>query len=161
LFRPGNSRPCFIFLRYEDDGAPLDLHWYFPDTPREDIKKTAFHNRFLSYWIQLCYDGNPDGERSLEVNGAIGGGFRGPVVALAYDAVQGLSVPAMDVDTTTLRPVMEYARLKKEYHGPVFVEQPQERYTEKEWSDLQGNAMLPREWLGPLHHDGYSTPASR
>jgi hypothetical protein len=62
--------------------------------------------------------------------------FRGPVVALAYDAEEGLSKPAVDVDTSVLGPVGEYARLREEYGGPVCVEQPQERWTGQEWEGV-------------------------
>lgn len=134
------SKPRFIWLSYRNDGAPLDMQTWFPNTPRGDIRTIGFHNRFLPYWIQLSYDSNPEGKRSLAANGGIGGAFRGNVVALAYDAEEGLSKPALDVDTTTLGPVLEYAKLRKEYEGPVFVEQPQKRYTEKEWMEVLGKA---------------------
>jgi hypothetical protein len=52
-------------------------------------------------------------------------------VALAYNAEEGLNKPALDVDLRTLRPVLECARLRAEYAGPFFVEQPQEMYTEE------------------------------
>jgi hypothetical protein len=32
--------------------------------------------------------------------------------------------------------VRDYANLRAEYDGPVFVEQPQERYTEEEWKAI-------------------------
>jgi hypothetical protein len=35
-----------------------------------------------------------------------------------------------------LGPILEYAKLRAEYAGPVFVEQPQERYTEDEWAKI-------------------------
>jgi hypothetical protein len=104
----------------------------FPNIPKGDIKTIAFHNRFLPYWIQLSYDGNTNGTRSLDNNAAIQNTFRGPVVALAYDAEEGLSRPALDADTRMLGAVLDYATLRAEYAGPVFVEQPQERYTEEE-----------------------------
>jgi hypothetical protein len=113
--------------------VPLDIPTCFPHTPKCDIKTIAFHNRYLSYWIQLSYDGNVDGIRTLNDNSAVQHAFRGPVVALAYDAEEGLSKPALDVDTGTLNPVLEYARLRAEYAGPVFVEQPQEEYEEQAW----------------------------
>lgn len=69
---------------------------------------------------------------------SIGYTFRGPVVALAYDADTGLGGPALDADTTTLGPVVQYAKLRTEYGGPVFVEQPQERYEEGEWKRFMG-----------------------
>jgi hypothetical protein len=105
----------------------------FPNTPKSDIKTIAFHNRCFSYWIQLSYDGNVNGNRLLNNNSSIQNAFRGPVVALAYNAEEGLSKPALDVDTGTLNPVLEYARLRAEYAGPVFVEQPQEDYEERAW----------------------------
>jgi hypothetical protein len=97
--------------------VPLDIPTCFPHTPKCDIKTIAFHNRYLSYWIQLSYDGNVDGIRTLNDNSAVQHAFRGPVVALAYDAEEGLSKPALDVDTGTLNPVLEYARLRAEYAG--------------------------------------------
>lgn len=52
-------------------------------------------------------------------------------MALGYNAEEGLNKPALDVDLRTLRPVLECARLRAEYAGPFFVEQPQEMYTEE------------------------------
>jgi hypothetical protein len=57
-------------------------------------------------------------------------------VAIAYDPEDGLSVPARNIDTTALGPVLEYGKLRDECKGPIFVEQPQERYTEKEAESL-------------------------
>ncbi|KAF2820744.1 hypothetical protein CC86DRAFT_428592 [Ophiobolus disseminans] len=141
LFRPDHTCPCFMFLKYHKDGKPVGLHDYFPDTPPGDVKTIAFHDRFLPYWIQLSYDSNPKSERELAVNEAIGEAFRGPVVAIAYDAEEGLSAPALDADTTTLRPVIEYARLRAEYDGPVFVEQPQVRCTKEEWVEIREKSL--------------------
>lgn len=56
---------------------------------------------------------------------------------MAYDAVEGLSAPPLDVDTKTLRAVLEYLWLRSPYGGPIFVEQPQERYTVDEWEEIQ------------------------
>jgi hypothetical protein len=133
FFPTDQSSSRFIWLHYGTDGVPLYIERCFSNTPKSDIKNIAFHNRYLSYWIQLSYDGNLNSDRTLNKNKALQNAFRGPVVALAYDAEEGLSKPALDVDTRALGPVMEYARLRAEYAGPVFVEQPQECYTEKEW----------------------------
>jgi hypothetical protein len=133
FFPPDQSRPRFIWLHYGTDGVPIDIAMCFPNTPKSDIKTIAFHNRYFSYWIQLSYDGNVDGNRTLNNNSAVQNAFRGPVVALAYDAEEGLGKPALDVDTGTLNPVLEYAKLRAEYVGPVFVEQPQEKYEEQAW----------------------------
>jgi hypothetical protein len=65
--------------------------------------------------------------------------WRGPLVVLAYSAEEGLERPALDVDTTVLEPLVEYLRLRVEYEGPVFVEQPQER-----WGDVGWKAVLER-----------------
>ncbi|KAL6705951.1 hypothetical protein ACN47E_006230 [Coniothyrium glycines] len=139
LYFPGNAnKPRFIYLAYDTDGTPLDMAKCFPDTPEQDIKTIAFHNRFLPYWIQLSYDSNPEGRRSRDSNMSIGNAFHGSVVALAYDAELGLGSPALDADTTTLRAVLEYAKLRAEYDGPVFVEQPQDRYTETAWREILG-----------------------
>lgn len=54
-------------------------------------------------------------------------------VGLAYDPEDGLSKPALDIDTRALGAVVSYARLRAEYEGPVFVEQPQERWGEDVW----------------------------
>jgi hypothetical protein len=62
-------------------------------------------------------------------------------MALAYDPEEGLSRPALDVDTTALGPVRDYAKLRAEYDGPVFVEQPQERYTEEAWAAIMKSPM--------------------
>jgi hypothetical protein len=122
---------CFIWLRYGTDGPPLDISKCFQNTPKEDVKTIAFHNPFLPYWIQTSYDSNSNGTRILNNNSVIHRAFRGPVVALAYDAKEGLNKPALDVDIRTLGPVLECARLRAEYAGSFFVEQPQEMYTEE------------------------------
>jgi hypothetical protein len=116
----------------------------FLNTAKEDIKTIAFHNRFLPYWIQLSYDSNSNSHRNLKNNPAMKNVFLGPVVALAYDAEEGLSKPALDVDTGTLGPALEYARLRAEYAGPVFVEQPQERYMEQEWMTFMKDSACGR-----------------
>lgn len=108
----------------------------FPNIAKDDIKTIAFHNRFLPYWIQLSYDSNKNGTRNPDNNAAIQFAFRGSVVALAYDAEEGLSKPALDVDTRVLGPVLAYAKLRAEYVGPVFVEQPQDWYTAEEWAKI-------------------------
>ncbi|KAH7079836.1 hypothetical protein BKA63DRAFT_590055 [Paraphoma chrysanthemicola] len=134
LFFPATfSRPRFIHLTYADDGKPLDINSYFPNTPAHEIKTIGFHNRYLPYWIQLSYDSNPASLRVISKNTAPGYAFRGPVVAVGYDPVEGLSAPAVNVDTRALGPVVEYARLRGEYAGVVVVEQPQVRWTEEEW----------------------------
>jgi hypothetical protein len=51
---------------------------------------------------------------------------------LAYSEEDGLSEPALDVDPSALGPVILYLKLRSEYEGPVFVEQPQKRYGEQE-----------------------------
>jgi hypothetical protein len=132
--------PYFIWLTYGDDGIPLNIARCFPDTPTEQIKTIAFHNRYLPYWIQISYDSNVDQARFFFKTSPILGEFRGPIVVLAYDAVEGLSKPALNVDTTTLGPVVEYAKLRAEYNGPMFVEQPQERYTEEQWKTIAASA---------------------
>ena len=42
----------------------------------------------------------------------------------------------MDVGVEVLGPLVEYLRLRREYNGPVFVEQPQVRYGEREWERI-------------------------
>jgi hypothetical protein len=133
LFEPG-GKTRFTWLKFGKDNTII------PTPARPDNKTIAFHNRYLPYWIQLVYDGNPEGKRYMEFNQAIGGGFRGTVIAVAYDAEEGLSAPPLDIDTTALGPILEYARLRKEYGGPVFVEQPQERYTEEQWGEIRGKS---------------------
>jgi hypothetical protein len=141
LFEPTQSRPKFVWLKYGTDGTPLDIATAFPITPKADIKTIAFHDRFLPYWIQLSYDSNPNHSRTMYNNPHMGHAFRGPVMALAYDPEEGLSRPALDVDTTALGPVRDYAKLRAEYDGPVFVEQPQERYTEEAWAAIMKSPM--------------------
>lgn len=116
------AQPRFIYLAYGKDGTPLDMQKCFPDTPKEDMKTIAFQHQYLTYWIQISYDSNPSGQRSFSNNSGIGYAFRGPIVALAYDLNLGLSQPALDANTTMLRPLLEYAKLRAEYNGPVFVE---------------------------------------
>lgn len=66
-------------------------------------------------------------------------GVRGDVMVLAYDADVGLSGPALDVGPGVLGPVREYFALRRNYRGPVFVEQPQEMYEEEVWKRFMGN----------------------
>ncbi|KAF1356064.1 hypothetical protein EJ07DRAFT_130339 [Lizonia empirigonia] len=141
LYLPGtSSKPHFIWLQYGADGFPLDRSKCFPTTPTEEIKTIAFHNRFLPHWTQISYDSNTS-RRLLNENDSVkrllGGSsgaakWRGPLVVLAYSVDEGLAKPALDVDTSVLGPLVEYLRLRGEYEGPVFVEQPQERWGEVE-----------------------------
>jgi hypothetical protein len=140
-FEPTQPRPKFVWLKYGIDGTPLDIAAAFSITPKADIKTIAFHDRFLPYWIQLSYDSNPNRSRTMYDNPHMGHAFRGPVMAIAYDAEEGLSQPALNVDTATLGPVRDYAKLRAEYDGPIFVEQPQERYAEEEWKAIMEGAM--------------------
>ncbi|KAH7086133.1 hypothetical protein FB567DRAFT_527274 [Paraphoma chrysanthemicola] len=135
FFSDSSSRPRFIHLTYATDGKPLDINNSFPATPAHEIKTIGFHNRYLPYWIQLSYDSNAT-SRVLPKNSALGYAFRGPVVAVGYDPVEGLSAPAVDVDTRALGPVVGYARLRERYRGVIFVEQPQGRWTVEEWGRI-------------------------
>lgn len=148
-----------MWLQYSDDGMPKDKMKAFPGVDAREVNTIGFHNQYLSYWLQVSYDGNVsrralvenlcvqrllgEADESNASTGAAGPGhsassaavastWRGPLVVIAYDAEEGLSKPALDVDTGALRPLMEYLRLRKEYVGPVFVEQPQERWSEGE-----------------------------
>ncbi|KAF1832595.1 hypothetical protein BDW02DRAFT_502684 [Decorospora gaudefroyi] len=139
-FHPLASKPTFTDIPFGPDGTVYGLSEHlFPGVPDADIKRLSFHDRFLPYFIQLAYDTNPDKKRELEENRSLGRPFRGPVVALAYDAETGLSAPALDVDTTIMRPLMQYVELRREYDGPIFVEQPQKRYTKGEWKAIMGD----------------------
>lgn len=127
------SKRQFVYLSYGVDGRPIDIAKCFPDSPSEDIQTIAFHNRYLPYWIQLTYVSNLKGRRTLAPSI---GGFRGAVVAIAYDPEEGLSAPALNIDTKALGPVLEYATLRKDYNGPIVVEQPQRRWTDEEWKEV-------------------------
>jgi hypothetical protein len=140
FFSPDKTRASFVWLEYGTDGTPFNVSSCFANIPKKDIKTIAFHNRFLPYWIQLSYDSNLDASRAMGNNPLMQHAFRGPVVAIAYDPEGGLSQPALDVDTATLAPVRDYAKLRVEYGGPIFVEQPQERYTEEEWTSIVSSA---------------------
>ncbi|KAF9692203.1 hypothetical protein EKO04_009956 [Ascochyta lentis] len=147
LYMPDkSSRPFFIWLQYGSNGYPIDRQNFFPGTPDADLKTIAFHNRFLPYWIQISYDSNPSG-RSLNKNecakrlteDAPGAAkWSGPLVVLAYSAEEGLEKPALDVDTSVLGPLRDYLRLRCEYDGPVFVEQPQERWEQADLMRILG-----------------------
>jgi hypothetical protein len=138
---PDKTRAHFVWLKYGTDGAPINITSCFANRQKKDLRTIAFHNRFLPYWIQLSYDSNPEANRALSSNLLVQHAFRGPVVAIAYDPEGGLSQPALDVDTATLAPVRDYAKLRAEYEGPIFVEQPQERYTEEEWTSIVNSAL--------------------
>lgn len=151
-----------MWLQYGDDGRSLDRAKCFPGTLAGEVKTIAFHNRFLPYWIQISCDGNPRARplasnkcvdrllttAALPANaseipheagspGDVGSEtWRGPLLVVAYSAEGGLSEPALDVDAGVLGPVVEYLRLRREYDGPVFVEQPQERYSQEKWKLL-------------------------
>jgi hypothetical protein len=62
--------------------------------------------------------------------------WRGPLLVIAYSDEEGLSKPALDVGVEVLGPLCEYLRLRREYAGPVFVEQPQVRYGGEEWGKI-------------------------
>ncbi|KAI8933840.1 hypothetical protein NX059_009541 [Plenodomus lindquistii] len=138
LFFPAeSSKPVFVYLKYDEDGTPLDITDYLGGIPGADRKTVAFHNRHLATFTQISYDGNQSSLRTLEENMCIGGGaFRGPVVVTSHDPDEGLSAPAIDVDTRILGAVRNYASLRGEYRGPIFVEQPQERYREEQWKGV-------------------------
>lgn len=155
-----SAKPKFTWIKFGDDGRPLDMAKCFPKTRPGDIKTIAFHDRFLPYWIQISYVSMDVSGYSLAPNAcvgqllstssaALGSGtqgvetrkhtvWRGPLVVLAYSAEDGLSKPALDVDPGALGPVVQYLKLRSEYDGPVFVEQPQKRYSEAEWKELLG-----------------------
>jgi hypothetical protein len=129
--------PFFVWLTYGDDGIPLNIvDRCFPQTPPGEIHTIAFHNRYLPYWIQISYESRLGYAGCPLRDSSMLPGFGGNVVVLAYDAVEGLNKPALNVDTTALGPVVEYAKLRAEYSGPIFVEQPQERYTEEQWKAI-------------------------
>lgn len=149
---PSRPKPAFAWLRYGTDGAPLDMDRFFPGAPAGARRTIAFHDRFVPFWIQISYDGNAGG-RALGLNACVAqllglaaggeetdriGAWRGPLVVLAYSAEEGLGAPALDVGPAVLGPVVRYLGLRREYAGPVFVEQPQERYGEEEWERLSG-----------------------
>ncbi|KAH6643047.1 hypothetical protein C7974DRAFT_302274 [Boeremia exigua] len=136
LYLPDDKdKPRFVWLKYGNDGRPFDKAKCFPTTPADDIKTIGFHNRYLSYWIQISYDSNPSG-RDLKRNMSIKSVWFGPLVVIVYSAEEGLSKPALDIQVGALRPVVEYLRLRSEYRGLIFVEQPQEQYGEEEWKKL-------------------------
>ncbi|KZM20284.1 uncharacterized protein EKO05_0003692 [Ascochyta rabiei] len=131
-----SSKLSFTWLQYGNNGYPLDRQKLFPDTPIAELKTIAFYSRFLPYWIQISYDSNPHG-RSLNKNECAerllnttsgASKWSGPLVVLVYSAEEGLEKPALDVDTSVLGPLVNYLRLRSEYEGPVFVEQPQEQW---------------------------------
>lgn len=151
-------KPRFAWIKFGDDGKPLDMAKCFPQTITGQVKTIAFHNRYIPYWLQISYDSNISGS-ALGENACVlhllslsalsschetlarkEAAWRGPLVVLAYGAEDGLSKPALDFDTSGLGPVLEYLKLRMEYGGPVFVEQPQERYSEEEWKKLLGEA---------------------
>lgn len=155
-----SAKPKFAWIKFGDDGRPLDMAKCFPKTRPGDIKTIAFHDRFLPYWIQISYGSMDVSGYSLAPNACVGqllstssaalGSdtqgvetrkhtvWRGPLVVLAYSAEDGLSKPALDVDPGALGPVVQYLKLRSEYDGPVYVEQPQKRYSEAEWKELLG-----------------------
>jgi hypothetical protein len=94
----------------------------FDGVAEQELKKLSFHDQHVPYFIQLTYDTNPLRKRELKDNMSLGLPFRGPVVALTYGPETALSAPALDVDTTILRPLMEFVKLLWEYDDPVFIE---------------------------------------
>ncbi|KAI4617735.1 hypothetical protein J4E83_006067 [Alternaria metachromatica] len=141
LHFPANSaKPIFSVLAFDEEGTVSGLDYHFPGVPAQEIKKLSFHNRYFPYFIQINYDMNVKGERALFENKSLGLPFRGPVVVLAYDLDIALSGPALNADASIMRPLMEYVELLREYDGPKFVEQPQQRYTEAELDIIMGSA---------------------
>lgn len=144
------EKPRFIWLKYSDDGRPLDKAKCFTAVSGDlrDVGTIAFHDRHVPYWIQISYDRNMHGrelkdnrcvKKLLSIVGESATGrleWRGPLVAIGYDAEEGLSRPALDVGPDVLGPLVRYLRLKREWEGSVFVEQPQERYELWEWEKM-------------------------
>ncbi|KAF2627519.1 hypothetical protein BU25DRAFT_340998 [Macroventuria anomochaeta] len=124
-----SSKPRFIWLQYSDDGLPREVMKCFLGTHAATVKTIAFHNRYLPYWIRISYDSNPNGH-TLTENKTKASIWRGPLVVVTYSAKDGLSKPALDIDTSVLGPVVGYLRFRNEYKRPVFVKQPQEWWAE-------------------------------
>ncbi|CAE7219962.1 zf-MYND domain containing protein [Pyrenophora teres f. teres] len=147
FFQPSAPKPAFYYLAFPTKNATPtptpDLSPFFPTIPLTETKKLSFHNRYLPFFVQLTYDANPTGTRVLAENKALGAPFRGPVVVMVFDAEEGVGGFPLDVDTTVFRALAEYVGLWREYQGPVFVEQPQERYGEEEL-----RRMLGESWRG-------------
>ncbi|KAI4953630.1 hypothetical protein J4E91_002478 [Alternaria rosae] len=123
LHFPFNStKPVFSVLAFDEEDTVSGLEHHFPDVPAQEIKKLSFHNRYFPYFIQINYNMNARGEHALTENKSLGLPFRGPIVVLAYDLEIALSGPALNADTTIMRPLMEYIQLLREYDGPKFVE---------------------------------------
>ncbi|KAG9188594.1 hypothetical protein G6011_07299 [Alternaria panax] len=135
-------KPLFSILAFDEEGTVGDLEHYFPGVPAQEIKKLSFHDRYLPYFVQINYDTNPHGERALTENKSFGRPFRGPIVVLAYDLETALSGPALNADTTMMGPLMDYVKLCREYDGPKFIEQPQQKYTKSELEDIMGKAAI-------------------
>ncbi|KAL1795061.1 hypothetical protein ACET3X_006877 [Alternaria dauci] len=135
-------KPLFSVLAFDEKGTVGGLEHYFPGVPAQEIKKLSFHNRYLPYFVQINYDANTHGERALAENKSFGLPFRGPIVVLAYDLDIALSGPALNVDTTIMGPLAEYVKFCREYDGPKFIEQPQQRYTKAELEDMIGKSAV-------------------
>lgn len=142
------GKPRFIWLQYGDSGIPFNRGETFPATPVKELYTVGFHDRHLPYWIQVTYDKNLS-SRALQPNETVKQllscptdklvlEWRGPLLVIAYSAEEGLSKPALDVGVEVLGPLCEYLRLRREYAGPVFVEQPQVRYGDEEWRRIVG-----------------------
>ena len=124
FFGADNTKPQFAYLSFTDSETTQRqlCSFFFPSAPHQDLKKLSFHNRYLPYFVQLTYDTNPHGTRALSENKGLGVPFRGPVVVMVFDPVEGVSGQPLDVDTTVLGALMGYVGLWREYRGPVFVE---------------------------------------
>ncbi|KAH5760640.1 MYND-type zinc finger protein samB [Parastagonospora nodorum] len=141
LLAPEYPRARFHWVLHDNDGRP-DVQSCYHDTQPGDIKTIGFHDRYLPYWLQISYDSNPKQRRNLGANSVAQHAINGNVVVVAYDAVEGLSAPPLDVDTKTLRAVLDYLWLRSSYDGPIFIEQPQERYTVEQWEEIQEKAQI-------------------
>ncbi|KAF1924832.1 uncharacterized protein M421DRAFT_95167 [Didymella exigua CBS 183.55] len=144
LYLPKTSgKPKFVWLKYGDDGRRLDIARCFPELQgMEEIQisydsnvsgRTLGENTCVSQLLSPS-PSNPSGMHGIKKSSV----WRGPLV-LAYSAEEGLSKPAFDIDPSVLGPVVDYLRLRSEYEGLAFVEQPQEWYSE-EWKKLLGGA---------------------
>jgi hypothetical protein len=123
MYFPTDSiKPIFAHLLFEEKGTVHGWEILFDGVPEHELKKFSFHDRNLPYFIQLRYDTNPHGKRVLKDTMSLGLPFRGPVIALAYDLETALSAPALNVDTTIIGPLMDFVKLLREYHGPIFIE---------------------------------------
>lgn len=162
LFPAQEPRPRFSW-EIQHPGAPIGITSQYGSPGQLVAYPPFFHDRRLPHVITVEHDSNPQGNRFLPTNQSIdnvigpssSGFLRGDVLFVAESVIKmfsrveaGAATPEftdlLDIDTKSIRPIIDYLNLRATYMGPIFREQPQERYPEEEWRSILAPVI---DWL--------------